>query len=146
MAQGFVAVPGLLLQAQRDLGITALQLAVLVQILGFWWINDRHPFPSKATIAWRLKISERHVQRQIAGLEQAGLIKRIDRRDAHHAKATNAYDLSGLVRRLRDMSSKSKKDPGTSDRRLRRDGNKWLWPRRAEVPHSEVRLDPAAAV
>ena len=43
------------------------------------------------------------MQRYVAALEQAGLVKRIERRAAHGGKLTNAYDLSGLVERLKKL-------------------------------------------
>ena len=39
----------------------------------------------------------------IAELERADLVQRIERRASHGGKQTNIYDLSGLVKRLKDL-------------------------------------------
>ena len=45
----------------------------------------------------------RQVQRYIAELETAGLVKRIQRHARHGGKLTNIYDLGGLVVRLKEL-------------------------------------------
>lgn len=103
MKLGFSIIPSLLLRAQRRLGLSPIQLAVLLQLADFWWEEERKPFPSKARLAERLDRSPRQVQRVIAELEQAGLVKRIERWAVHRGKLTNEYDLSGLVERLKEL-------------------------------------------
>lgn len=100
---GFCLVPSLLLRAQQRVGLNPTQLAVLLQLCDFWWDKERKPYPSKETLAQRLSLSERQVQRYIAELEQAGLVRRIERRSANGGKLSNTYDLSGLVKRLQDL-------------------------------------------
>ena len=97
---GYCMVPSLLLRAQNRLGLSPTQLAVLLQLCDFWWERERKPYPSKKTLAERLDLSPRQVQRHIAALETAGLVERVERRASHGGKLTNLYDLSGLVRRL----------------------------------------------
>ena len=103
IALGFSIVPSLLLRAQNRLGLNPTQLAVLLQLCDFWWERERKPYPSKALLAERLGLSPRQVQRYIAELETAGLVKRIQRRAPHGGKLTNSYDLGGLVGRLKDL-------------------------------------------
>ena len=103
VALGFCVVPSLLLRAQRRLGLSPTQLAVLLQICDFWWNNDRKPYPGKKTLAQRLNLSPRQVQRHIAALEIAGLVRRVPREGDHGGKLTNIYDLSGLVDRLKGL-------------------------------------------
>ena len=103
IALGFSIVPSLLLQAQRRLGLSPTQLAVLMQLCDFWWDGERKPYPSKAMLAGRLGLSPRQVQRHIAELETAGLVKRVERRASHGGRKTNSYDLDGLVKRLREL-------------------------------------------
>lgn len=103
IALGFCILPSLLLRAQRRLCLSPAQLAVLIQLADFWWDAGRKPFPKKADLAHRLGISERQVQRYIAELEQAGLVKRIERRAAHRGKISNEYDLQGLVDKLAEI-------------------------------------------
>ena len=103
IALGFCIVPSLLLRAQNRLGLNPTQLAVLMQLCDFWWERDRKPYPGKAVLAERLGVSPFQVQRHIADLETAGLVKRVECRAAHGGKQTNMYDLDGLVARLRKL-------------------------------------------
>ncbi|MET0116418.1 MAG: helix-turn-helix domain-containing protein [Sedimenticola sp.] len=103
MKLGFTIVPSLLLRAQQRLGLNPTQLAVLLQLADYWWDEDRKPYPSKKALSERLGLSPRTVQRYIAELEDAGLVKRIERRAAHKGKQSNMYDLTGLVERLKEL-------------------------------------------
>jgi len=100
IALGFCILPSLLLRAQRRLRLSPTQLAVLIQLADFWWDAGRKPFPKKADLAQRLGLSDRQVQRYIAELEEAGFVKRIERRASHRGKISNEYDLQGLVDKL----------------------------------------------
>jgi predicted transcriptional regulator len=106
---GFCIVPSLLLRAQRRLGLNTRQLAVLLQLCDFWWDEARKPYPSKETIAQRLKIGARQVQRIIASLEEKGFVNRVERRALHGGRLTNTYDLSGLVKRLKEIEPEFRK-------------------------------------
>lgn len=103
MDLGFCVVPSLLLRAQRRLNLNPTELAILLQLCDFWWDKDRKPYPSKDTLAQRLSLSDRQVQRYIANLEEEGLVRRIERRSVNGGKLSNTYDLSGLVKRLQDL-------------------------------------------
>lgn len=103
MKLGFSIVPSLLLRAQQRLGLSPTHLAVLLQLADYWWDEARKPYPSKKALSERLRLGPRQVQRYIAELEAAGLVKRIERRAAHKGKLSNAYDLSGLVERLKAL-------------------------------------------
>ena len=109
IALGFCIVPSLLLRAQNRLGLNPTQLAVLLQLCDFWWEHERKPYPGKARLAERLSLSPRQVQRYIAELETAGLVKRVQRRAPHGGKLTNIYDLGGLVARLKDLEPEFRK-------------------------------------
>lgn len=133
MALGFCIVPSLLLRAQRRLGINATELAVLMHLADFWWQADRKPHPSKEKLAERLNLSPRQVQRIIAGLEQAGLVKRIERRKAHKGKTSNEYDLSGLVRRLKELEPEFRKAEEEAKKRRQEVTRPGLRPRAKEA-------------
>lgn len=100
---GFSIIPSLLLRAQQRLGLNPTHLAVLLQLADYWWEQERKPYPSKKALSERLGLSPRQVQRYIAELESAGLVKRIERRAAHRGKLSNFYDLSGLAERLKAL-------------------------------------------
>ena len=103
IAQGYCAVPSLLLRAQKRLKLNPSQLAVLLQIVDHWWDADRKPYPSKAELSDRLGISERQVQRYIGDLEKEGLLERIPHYGFSGGRENNRYDLQGLVKRLAEI-------------------------------------------
>ena len=103
IAAGFCILPSLLLQAQRRLGLSPTQLAFVVQLADFWWDNDRNPWPKKGTLAERLGLSEKQVQRIARQLEQRGYLERIVRKTPR-GQTSNGYDLSGLVKRLGELA------------------------------------------
>jgi hypothetical protein len=100
---GFCIIPSLLLHAQKRLGLTPTHLAVLLQVADYWWESDRKPYPSKRSLSERLDISERQIQRYIAELENAGLIKRKSRHALSGGRMSNEYDLAGLVKRIQAL-------------------------------------------
>jgi hypothetical protein len=100
---GFCMIPSLLLQAQRRLGLNPTQLAILLQLADYWWDADNKPYPSKKSLSDRLGIGPRQIQRYIAEMEIAGLVKRIERRGDDQRKLSNHYDLSGLVEKLQSF-------------------------------------------
>ncbi len=103
MGLGFCIVPSLLLRAQQRLKLSPTQLAVLMHLADYWWDVNRKPYPSKKTLGERLGLSPRQVQRYIADLEAAGLVQRVERTARHRGKLSNEYDLSGLVKRLKEL-------------------------------------------
>ena len=103
MAQGFSIIPSLLLKAQPRLKLKPIELAILMHLADFWWDPERKPFPSKERLAERLGIGARQVQRWMANLEAAKLVKRTQRYAPHGGKLSNEYDLSGLVARLKEL-------------------------------------------
>jgi predicted transcriptional regulator len=100
MSHGHAQVPSLLLRMQRRLNIDATQLAIVVHLIDFW--RDQEPFPSKATLATRLNVSTKTVQRAIARLEEQGYIERVERYD-QHGRTSNNYSLDGLVTKLKEI-------------------------------------------
>lgn len=66
---GFQLVPDLLLKHQTTLEITATDLVVLLNVLMHWWTPDQKPFPRPVTIAKRMGVSTRTVQRSLRVLE-----------------------------------------------------------------------------
>jgi predicted transcriptional regulator len=101
---GFNIVPSLLFRAQKRLGLTSQQLVVLLHLTDFWWEYGRSPWPSVNTLAERMGLKRRQVQRIMTELEKAGLVERIGRTAKHKGKLSNAYDLSGLVSRLKELA------------------------------------------
>lgn len=100
---GFSIVPSILMQAQERIGINPVQFNIIMHLLDFWWEKGRKPYPTKKKMADRMNMSERQIQRQIAELEKAGLVRRIARTRPRRGKTSNEYDLSGLVKKLQEL-------------------------------------------
>jgi hypothetical protein len=104
MKLGYCILPSILLQAQARLCISPQQMIVLLQLAEHWWREDSKVFPAKAALASRVGLSEKQIQRHIAVLEQKKLVKRIERILPGRGKVSNEYDLSGLVRKLKEIA------------------------------------------
>lgn len=95
---GWVAFPSVFLQRQQALGLDPLDVNILLQLADHWWERDNLPFPSKKTLADRIGVTPRTIQRRIARMESAGFIKRIERRDRNGGNRTNRYSFAGLIK------------------------------------------------
>lgn len=94
-AQGFTAVPNLLVRYQGDLNITDAEMSVLIAILSFKWTNAM-PYPSASTIGEYIGKSVNSVRDKLRSLEDKGLIERIPR-----PGTSNEYNLTPLDMKLR---------------------------------------------
>lgn len=109
---GFQVLPDALLMSQARLGLSATDLVVLVNICSFWWSKEHPPFPRSTTIATRMGLDPRSVQRSIRRLRKGGLVsvKLIAR---PNDKVVRALSLEGLVAKL-DLFARA--DPVLSGR------------------------------
>lgn len=103
MGLGYTVIPSALLRGQARLGIGPNELAVLLHLLDHWWRPEDMPWPSKKTIAERLGISAKTVQRTMVTLESAGLLRRNERYHKTGGRTSNEYDLRPLVERLKPI-------------------------------------------
>jgi predicted transcriptional regulator len=100
---GFSILPVLLFRAQARLGLDSNQMLVLLHLADHWWYQDNLPYPSKATLAGRMGLSERTVQRCITQLQKGGFLARRERFATHKGQLSNEYDLSGLVEKIQKL-------------------------------------------
>ncbi|MEI8393735.1 MAG: helix-turn-helix domain-containing protein [Rhodospirillaceae bacterium] len=101
LRHGYTSMPSILIKAQRRLGISPLQMNIIIQLLDYWHEPERKPFPTKKDLAARMDVTGKTIQNNIRQLEQAGLIRRQGRRTACGDWASNIYDLDGLVERIK---------------------------------------------
>ena len=73
---GFQAVPDLLFKHQYHLGLSPTDVVVLLNVLMHWWYPHKKPFPRPQTIAKRMGVNPRTVQRSLNSLEKLGIIDR----------------------------------------------------------------------
>jgi hypothetical protein len=117
MDHGFTIIPNLLLSQQHALGLSSLGCMLLLHLTTYWWKSDKNPFPSKATLALRMGVSSRQIQRYVAQLERGGFITRkAEPIRGKGGRTISSYDLSGLVEKMKIIAASreapSIKDPG----------------------------------
>jgi hypothetical protein len=105
--RGFAQIPNYLLLLNQFLDegrrLSPVELLVLLQLVGTWWVKTALPFPSMKTLATRCGVSDRQIQRAVNHLVKIGLLVRVKRR-AKGIIASNAYDLAPLVALLDDVA------------------------------------------
>jgi hypothetical protein len=103
MDLGYSMVPSLIFRAQARLGLSPVQLALLLHLADYWWHRAQIPYPSKAALAERMNLSTRQIQRYLTELEDAGFIERVERFAGHKGQQSNGYNMSGLVEKLKKL-------------------------------------------
>lgn len=104
MNAGFVVVPSALLRYQEKLKLEDGEVVVLMNLIMAWWETDKLPYPRTSTIAKRMGVSSRTVQRHIERLEAKGLIQRERGTTNNEASlSVTKYDLSGIVAELKRL-------------------------------------------
>jgi predicted transcriptional regulator len=102
---GWTAIPVSLIFLQADMGIGSNEMNVLLNLIMHWWSPDKKPFPSQMSIAHRMGVSKRTVQRALSSLETLRLIEKVPTSKNNPTfKGRNIYDLSPLVRLLDSAS------------------------------------------
>lgn len=94
---GWTSFPSVIFERQQALGLSPLDINIVLHLAGYWWDPGKNAHPSKATIAKAIGVSARTVQKRIAMMEGAGFIRRIYRITGVGDNDTNEYDLSGLI-------------------------------------------------
>lgn len=105
LSMGWVAIPSSLFFLQSQLKISPTGMNILVNLVMHWWGEDEKPHPSQASLASRIGVSERTIQREIADLVEKGLLRKKSS-PTHHPKlrGRNLYDLTPLVLELNELT------------------------------------------
>ena len=111
------------LQRQQALGLDPL-VNILLQLADHWWERDNAPFPSKKTLADRIGVAPRTVQRRVHRMESAGFIKRIERHHPHGGNKTNRYSFDGLIKEADQFAQELLKQRETRKREESERNNK----------------------
>ena len=105
-ALGFSQIPDVLLTSQDKLGIDVTEMVVLLNVLSYWWYDERKPFPKSSTIAQRTGLSPRTVQRALQKLEQKEIVKKTKSDWGYRM-----FDPAPLVEKLGVLARRSPKFP-----------------------------------
>lgn len=104
MRAGWTVLPNVLFENQSNLGLSPLDVNILLHIASYWWEPQGKPHPSKVTIAAAINVNPRTVQRRIAAMEKAGYIERQQRRIKGEGSKSNIYHLEGLIEKARPFA------------------------------------------
>lgn len=104
---GYQPLPDVLLFNQAELGLCSEDLNVLLQVTAHWYFPEKMPFPRPTTIARRMGVSARTVQRALTRLRNNGLIGK-----SINADGQKAIDLKPLVKRLQPLAERRLLDRG----------------------------------
>lgn len=104
MDAGFQIVPDVLFRHQKSLGLSALDVVILLNISLHWWEAEAKPFPRTSAIAARIGVSTRTVERRLSALEAMGLMKRLPSEKLSDGPLIRRIDLAGLSHRLQMLA------------------------------------------
>jgi len=111
MDAGWTAMPSIILEKQRALGLDPVDVNILLQLARHWWYPENPPHPSKATIAACLNVSPSTVQRHIAAMERSGFIRRVARFDQKsRGQKSNEYRFDGLIQEAKPYAEEAIKE------------------------------------
>jgi predicted transcriptional regulator len=94
---GWTFFPSVIVENQRQLGLDAIDINIILHLASKWWKAEGKPHPSKGTIALAMNVDPRTIQRRIAKMEGAGFVRREERRESKTGSKTNVYHLDGLI-------------------------------------------------
>jgi DNA replication protein DnaD len=115
---GFQIIPDALLTSQSKLGLTPTDMIALLNVA----MDSRHqrPFPRSMTIAGRMGVVVRTVQRALATLRRLGLLAKAPEASPGGRRRREVWDLSGLVKRLAEIAED---DPSQAAQTKRREAH-----------------------
>lgn len=113
---GWQALPDVLLKYQYRLKLNPTEMMVLLNVLSYWWYVETLPFPRVSTIAKRMDVTPRTVQRALTKLYQRKLLIKKKHQTSNNEER-EVYDPAPLVKVLealakndRDFQSRQNKE------------------------------------
>ncbi len=134
---GYTILPNILIERQQSLGLSSLDVCIILNLLKHWWEESRRPFPSKTSIANCIGVTARTVQRRIERMEKDGFIRREQRRETgsgSKGSRSNVYHLDGLIQALQPYTLEAHEE-----RRRRRKEDRDAPARKK--PRSQIQLE-----
>jgi DNA-binding MarR family transcriptional regulator len=102
LAARWQVILNVLVRAQTQLGLDAVDIVVLLNLNMHWWRKEDFPFPRPTIIAKRMGVCKRTVERRIEKLVKAGLLERLPLTKEGNLRR---YKLDGLVNRLQSAAA-----------------------------------------
>lgn len=100
---GFQVLPDALVRGQHLLKLSATDMVVIANLNQAWWFVDRLPYLQPQTIAKRMGISERSVQRSLSRLRANGYLRQV-RVEQNDGTVRYYHDLTGLREKLGELA------------------------------------------
>lgn len=122
MGPGYTIIPAVLLTKQKELGLDAVDVNILLHLACSWWKADSRPYLGKETIAERIGVTPSTVRRHIKKMEKMEVLKRITRTDGANGQRSNYYDLKPLVALLHPLAVQATKEKKARAARRRAEG------------------------
>lgn len=105
LGMGWTAIPTTLIFLQSQLQITPLGMNIILNLVAHWWDANEKPYPAQESLASRMGVSKRSVQRELNSLIGLGLISKKQSSKNHPKyRGRNSYDLTPLVKILSEFS------------------------------------------
>ncbi len=100
---GYQIFPDVLLRWQHLLKLSPTDIVVIANLNQAWWYEDRLPYLQPQTIAKRMGVSERSVQRCLSRLRKRGLLRQVRERQ-NDGTVRYYHDLSSLRTQLERLA------------------------------------------
>tara|TARA_R110000868_G_scaffold411714_2_gene707927 strand:- start:4112 stop:4603 length:492 start_codon:yes stop_codon:yes gene_type:complete len=97
VAAGWTAIPNVLFECSQQLGLKHLDVVIILHLAGYWWQAGNNPYPTKKTLAAKIGVAPRTIQRSIAELEEKGYITREARKSKLGGNLANRYSFDGII-------------------------------------------------
>lgn len=97
MDAGWTLLPDVIIERQRALGLTPVDVNVLLHLVRRWWTADNPPYPAMKDIAERMDVSLSTVQRSLRRMSKANFIE-IRARYDKRGQLSNSYHFDGLIK------------------------------------------------
>ncbi|MCX2543095.1 helix-turn-helix domain-containing protein [Pseudomonas sp. Z5-35] len=97
VAAGWTAIPNVLFDCSQQLGLKHLHIVIILHLAGYWWQAGNDPYPTKETLAKKIGVTARTIQRSIAELEEMKFITRHARKSKLGGNLANRYSFDGII-------------------------------------------------
>lgn len=107
-AGGWAPLPNVIINNAAELGLSPLDMSIILKLVSHWWERSSAPHPSKAGMAKAIGVDERTIQRRITALCDKGYLERHPRSSTKGGSLTNEYSLKGLIRAAKPFAQAEK--------------------------------------